>query len=63
RNNPVNSRLAPERNPLSGSTSGDTALALAQALSDPDLQRRVTAWPALPAHFKPVVLALLASPP
>jgi hypothetical protein len=52
---------------LPGNTSGDTptalAPALAQAFSDPDLQRLVAAWPALPAHFKAAVLALLATAP
>jgi hypothetical protein len=59
--------LLAERNPLSGSTSGDAApalaLELAQALFDPDLQRLVTAWPTLPAHFKAAVLALLLTAP
>ena len=59
--------MATERNHLSGSTSGDTAsalaLALAAALSDRDLRRLVTAWPALPAHFKAAGLALLATAP
>jgi hypothetical protein len=57
--------LATERNHLSGSTSGDTALALALALaqtpSDLDLLRLVTARPTLPAHFKAAVLALLVT--
>jgi hypothetical protein len=57
--------LIPERNPLPDSTSGETrpalAPSLAQALSGPDLQDLVTAWPTLPAHFKAAVLALLAT--
>jgi hypothetical protein len=59
----VNSRLLTESNHFSGNTSGDTPAALAQAFSDPDLQRLVSAWPALPAHFKAAVLALLGTAP
>jgi hypothetical protein len=59
--------LSTERNPLSGSTSSDTApalaLELAQALSDPSLRRLVTAWPTLTGHFKAAVLALLLTAP
>ena len=55
--------MAAERNHLSGSTSGGTATALAQALSDPNLERLVTAWPTLTGHFKAAVLALLLTAP
>jgi hypothetical protein len=64
-NKPVNSRLLTERNHLSGSTSGDTPVALAQplaqALPDPDLARLCSLWPALPGHIRAAILALVAA--
>ena len=64
-NKPVNSRLPAERNPLPTGTSGDPAPALARglahALSDPDLQRIIDAWPVLPDHIRQAVLALVGT--
>jgi hypothetical protein len=49
---------------LQDKTSGDAVLQLSALLAhhlqpDPDLARLVDAWPALPAHIRAAVLALV----